>query len=253
MHRHRRLDDAELQRRQLAGDDCARSELAERYLPLARRLARRYRNRGEPLEDLVQVASVGLLKALRSWDPEHGAPLPSYAAPTIVGELRRHFRDRSWLVRPPRALQDLALAVHRAGAHVAQTGSRADMVSELAARLERSEDEIREAMTAIAARFATPHDARNADGDETPGLLERAAAPDSGYARVEHAMVLDELLPALDKRAREVVRLSFHDDLLQREIAERIGCSQMHVSRILSAALDRMRLHAVYTLAPSGA
>jgi RNA polymerase sigma-B factor len=241
---HRRLDDAELQRLQLGGDLRARAELVERYLPLARGLALRYRNRGEPLDDLVQVASVGLLKALRHWDPERGVALATYAVPTVLGELRRHFRDHTWLVRPPRALQDLALAVYGASGRVAQTAPHVDAVSEIARVLGRSQDDVREAMAAIAGRYAASRDLPNADGGEGPQLLDLGAERDPGYARVERAMLLDDLLAALDERAREVVRLSYREDLLQREIAERIGCSQMHVSRLLRDALNRMRLRA---------
>jgi RNA polymerase sigma-B factor len=253
MRRPRHIDDAKLQRRQLGGDRRARAELVERYMPLARRLALRYRNRGEPLDDLVQVASVGLLKALQHWDPDRGLAVSTYAVPTILGELRRHFRDHTWLVRPPRALQDLALAVYGASGRVAQTAPQADTVSEIARVLGRSQVDVREAMAAIAGRYAASRDLPNADGGEGPQLLDLGAEPDPGYARVEHAMLLDDLLAALDARARKVVELSYREDLIQREIAERVGCSQMHVSRILRDALNRMRLRADLALNPQGA
>ena len=253
MRRPRHIEDAELQRRQLGDDRRARAELVERYMPLARSLALRYRNRGEALEDLVQVASVGLLKALQHWDPDRGLAVATYAVPTILGELRRHFRDHTWLVRPPRALQDLALAVYGASGRVAQTAPQADTVSEIARVLGRSQVDVREAMAAIAGRYAASRDLPNADGGEGPQLLDLGAEPDPGYARVEHAMLLDDLLAALDARARKVVELSYREDLIQREIAERVGCSQMHVSRILRDALNRMRLRADLALNPQGA
>jgi RNA polymerase sigma-B factor len=246
-----RLDDVALQRRQLGGDPHARAVLAQRYMPLVRRLALRYRNRGEPLDDLVQVGCVGLLKALQNWDPDRGVALASYAVPTILGELRRHFRDHTWLVRPPRALQDLALAVYGASRRVSTGGSQAELVTDLAAALKRDEQEIRAALMAIAGRYAAFRTLTNEDGDEEPAPLDAGVDDDAGYTHVEQTMLLEDLLTALDDRAREVVRLAYKEDLVQSEIAERIGCSQMHVSRILRRSLEAMRLHA--GLAPQAA
>lgn len=237
-HAYRGLDDAQLQRLQLRGDRRAREELVQRYLPLTHHLARRYRDRGEPLDDLVQVASVGLVKALNHWDPDHGASVATYAVPTILGELRRHFRDHTWLVRPPRALQDFALAVAAAQRRVAHVGA----TSEIAGILDRSEEDVREALAAIAGPYPTAHVVTAADGDGPVTPRDLHAEEDGGYARVEHAMLLEDLLGVLDDRAREVIRLRYDEDLVQREIAERLGCSQMHVSRILGDALDRMRV-----------
>jgi RNA polymerase sigma-B factor len=239
-----RLDDAALQRRQLGGDPRARAVLAQRYMPLVRRLALRYRDRGEPLEELVQVGSVGLVKALQHWDPDRGTALSSYAVPTILGELRRHFRDHTWLVRPPRSLQDLALAVYGASGRVIAGGTHAQLVADLAAALKRDELQIREALMAIAGRYAAFRTLTNADGEEEGAPLEAGVDDDAGYARVEQTLLLEDLLTALDDRAREVVRLAYGEDLVQSEIAKRMGCSQMHVSRILRRSLERMRLHA---------
>jgi RNA polymerase sigma-B factor len=239
---YRGLEDGELQRLQLRGDVDARAELVARYLPLAHRLARRYRNRSEPLDDLVQVASVGLMKSLQHWDPDRGSALATYAVPTILGELRRHFRDHTWLVRPPRALQDLALAVYAAQARSA--GPQTDDIGEIAAVVKRSEDEVREAMGAIAGRYATSHVMTSLDGEGSRAERDLGGDVDAGYSGVENAMLLQDLLGDLDDRAREVIRLRYDEDLVQREIAERIGCSQMHVSRILRDALNRMRLRA---------
>jgi RNA polymerase sigma-B factor len=239
-HVRRGLEDAELQRLQLRGDADARAELVTRYLPLAHRLARRYRHSSEPLDDLVQVASVGLMRSLQLWDPDRGSPLATYAIPTILGELRRHFRDHTWLVRPPRALQELALAVYGMQANGAEAGPHADTPGEIAGVLKRSEDEVRKAMEAIAGRYATSHVVTDVDGEGPPAQRDL----DAGYSRVEDAMLLEDLLGHLDSRAREVVRLTYDADLVQRKIAERIGCSQMHVSRILRDALNRMRLRA---------
>jgi RNA polymerase sigma-B factor len=243
-HAQRGLEDAELQRLQLRGDVHARAELVARYLPLAHRLARRYRHRGEPLDDLEQIASLGLVKSLQHWDPDRGCVLATYAVPTILGELRRHFRDHTWLVRPPRALQELALAVYAAQGRVSETASRAGTAAEIAALLNRGEGEVREALAAIAGRYATSPIVTDADGEDPPAERGRGADVDAGYRRVEQAMLLEDLLCALDDRARDVVRMTYDEDLMQREVAERIGCSQMHVSRILRDALNRMRLRA---------
>jgi RNA polymerase sigma-B factor len=241
-HVYRELEDAELQRLQLRGDVGAREELVARYLPLAHRLARRYRNRSEPLDDLVQVAAVGLMKSVRHWDPDRGSALATYAVPTVLGELRRHFRDHTWLVRPPRALQDLALAVYGVQARSAEAGPQADTAGEIARVLKRSEDEVREAIGAIAGRYAASDVMTTIDGEGSATQRDLGGDVDAGFARVDDAMLLQDLRGDLDDRAREVVRLRYDEDLVQREIAERIGCSQMHVSRILRDALDRMRL-----------
>jgi RNA polymerase sigma-B factor len=246
----RRRDEAKLQRRQLAGDGRARTELVERYLPLARSLAWRYRSSGEPIEDLVQVASLGLVKALQRWDPDRGTTFASFAVPTMLGELRRHLRDYTWVVKPPRAKQELALAVRRAHGEVSHRRSHAATVAELARMLQRTEEEVLEALEASAAQRAESLDAPVADDDERTSFLDLRGAPEAGYARVADAAMLDVLIAALDRRAREVLRLHFHEDLLQREIAERMGCSQMQVSRILRDALERLRLLAGLPGAP---
>jgi RNA polymerase sigma-B factor len=240
----RRMDDARLQRRQLGGDRQARRELAERYLPLARSLARRYRNSGEPIDDLVQVASVGLVKALQRWDPDRGSAFATFAVPTMLGELRRYFRDHTWAVKPPRPKQELALAVGRARDRVSQQRTRAATVAEIARMLERTEEEVLDALEAAAAQHAESLDVPLDDGDEGRSRLDLRGEPEAGYARVADAAMLDDLTARLDVRAREVLRLHFHEDLLQREIAELVGCSQMHVSRIVRDSLDRLRLYA---------
>ena len=233
-HTHRRLADVQLQLQQLAGDRGALAELVERYLPLTRSLALRYRNRGESIDDLVQVASVGLVKALQRWDPRRGTPFASYAVPVILGELRRHFRDHTWAVRPPRAMQELVLAVAAARGRLTDDGSSVASVTEIAAAIGRSEDDVRAALAASAARFAESLEAQVIDG----------GALDPGYAEVERTMLVDSLLGVLDERAREMLHLAFREDLVQREVGERMGVSQMHVSRIIRDSLSRMQLHA---------
>lgn len=239
--RRRRLEDARLQRRQLRGDRRARAELVERYMPLARRLAMRYRNSGEPVDDLVQVASVGLVNALRRWDPDRGTAFSSFAVPTILGELRRYFRDNTWAVRPPRSAQELSFAVGKARDRLWQEGSRPPTVAEIAAVLGRRPEDVLDALEAAAAHRAESLDEPILeDGDEMIARLDVIGDTEPGYGRVEDAMMIDDLIAILDEQSREVMRLRFREDLLQREIAERLGCSQMQVSRILRDSLSRL-------------
>jgi RNA polymerase sigma-B factor len=240
----RRLDDARLQRRQLRGDRQARTMMVERYLPLARSLAWRYRSSSEPTDDLVQVASLGLVKALQRWDPDRGTTFASFAVPTMLGELRRYFRDHTWAVRPPRAKQELALAAAKARERVSQERSHAATVAEIARMLDRTEEDVLDALEAGAAQRAESLDVSLVDGDEGPSFIDLHGAPDPGYARVADAAMLDDLTARLDVRSREVLRLHVQEDLLQREIADRVGCSQMQVSRILRDSVNRLRLYA---------
>ena len=239
----RRLEDARLQRRHLAGDRRAAAALAERYLPLARRLALRYRNSGEPLDDLIQVASVGLVNALRRWDPDRGSAFATFAVPTILGELRRYFRDNTWAVRPPRSAQELSLAVSKARDQLWQQGSRAPTVAEIAASLGRSQEEVLDGLEANGARHVESLDEPILEGgDETITGVDVLGEPEAGYGRVENAVILDQVIAILDEQARAVVRMRFLEDLLQREIAQRLGCSQMQVSRILRDSLSTLGL-----------
>ena len=241
---HRRLEDARLQRRHKSGDRQAAAELAERYLPLARRLALRYRNRGEPLDDLIQVASVGLVNAVRRWDPDRGTAFATFAVPTILGELRRHFRDTTWAVRPPRSAQELSLAVSKARDRLWQHGSRAPTVADDRG-LARPQPGggARRAQGRRRAPRGVPGRADPEGGEETITGLDVLGGPEAGYGRVENALVLDQVIAILDEQARAVVRMRFLEDLLQREIAQRLGCSQMQVSRILRDSLSALGLN----------
>jgi RNA polymerase sigma-B factor len=218
--------------------------LVARYLPLARSLAWRYRSSGEPIDDLVQVASVGLVKAVERWDPDRGTMFATFAVPTMLGELRRYLRDHTWTVKPPRAKQDLALAARRAHDRFSQQRSHAATVAEVARLLQRTEKDVRDALDAGAAQRAESLDTPLARGGDGPRFLDLEGEPEAGYARVEDSSMLDDLTARLDVRAREVLRLLFHEDLVQREIAERVGCSPMQVSRIVRDSLNRLRLYA---------
>ena len=224
----------------------ARDRLIESHLPLARRLAMRYRRSPEPIDDLVQVASLGLVKAAQRWDPDRGVPFSSYAAPTILGELRRYFRDSTWHVRPPRALQELRPAIAAAHESLTAANGRAPTVTDLAARLGRPPEDIMEALRAADARRPLSLDTRVLDdeGELTATTGELLGDDDGEFERTEARATIEGVIAILDKRAREILRLRFEAGLLQSEIAERVGCSQMHVSRILRSSLERLHQHA---------
>jgi RNA polymerase sigma-B factor len=237
----RQRDDQRLKRRHRGGDDRARDALIERYMPLARSLALRYRRASEPLDDLVQVASVGLVKAVDRWDPERGLAFSSYAVPTILGELRRYFRDSTWDVRPARDLQELCLSVEEARDALWADLGRQPTVADLAGRLKRTEEEVVEALQAGEGRSARSLDAPVHDEeDDSASAGDLIGQRDAEYDRVEAGITIERLTGVLDERAREILRLRFQEDLLQSEIAERVGCSQMHVSRIIRSSLERL-------------
>jgi len=240
------MTDERLRRR---GDSRARAELAARYMPLARSVALRYRHTREPIEDLFQVASVGLVKAIDRWDPDRGTAFATYAVPTILGELRRHFRDCTWLVRPPRSVQERALRINGVCERFWTAHGREPSVNELAAALECQPEEIVDALAAADGRHALSLD--TPAGDDGTTHLDRLRDPDGSLAAVHDRLLADDLVKTLDRRAREVVRMRFELDLRQREIAALVGVSQMHVSRILRDALATLHRHA--TGIPPGA
>jgi RNA polymerase sigma-B factor len=237
----RQREDQRLMRRNQGGDGQARDALIERYMPLARSLALRYRRASEPLDDLIQVASVGLVKAVDRWDPERGLAFSSYAVPTILGELRRYFRDSTWDVRPARDLQELCLSVEEARERLWADLGRSPTVADIAERLDRSPEEIVEALQATEGRSLRSLDApvHEEEGDSA-SAGDLLGAEDEEYERVEAGVTIERMTSILDERAREILRLRFHEDLLQSEIAERVGCSQMHVSRIIRSSLERL-------------
>ncbi len=244
-HARGEVSDAELFARCRAhGDRRARELLIERYLPLARRLARRYQRAEEPLEDLVQVASLGLIKAIDRFDTGRAVVFSSYAVPTILGELRRHFRDRTWSVRVPRDLQELALRVDHAVTRLSVGQRRSPSVSEIAHAVGASEEHVLDALEAAAAYRATSLDAsRSATHGEEAGesVADTLGTHEGGFQRAEERATLEPLLARLTPRERVVLQLRFGADLTQAEIGERIGVSQMQVSRLIRQALARMR------------
>src|SRR5436189_2476813 len=220
-------------------DPAVKEELVCRFLPLARSLALRYRGASEQLEDLIQVASLGLVKALDGFDLERGKSFIAYAAPTILGELRRHFRDRVWEVRLPRGLQERTMAVAEAGQVLSEQLGHTPTINQIAARLEISEEEVAEALQADEARRTLSLDMpRNRADAESVPMVETIGGSEHGYDRVE-AQLAAEGAP-LDERERRVLRLRFEEDLNQYEIGRRLGVSQMQVSRIMRGALRKL-------------
>ena len=223
------------------GDLAAREELCERFLPLARDLALRYTYADEPLEDLVQVASLGLIKAIDRFEPGRGTKFTSYAAPTILGELKRHFRDKGWSLHVPRDLQERTLAVSRATEILSKELGRSPKVREVAEHLSCSVEQVLEAQEAAASYEAASLDApAGRDEDESGSLIDLLGEGDPSYELVEDREAIASTWASLPEIERQVLELRFMHDLTQREIGERIGYSQMHVSRLLRRALNRV-------------
>ncbi len=224
------------------GDRRAREELVKRYLPLARKLALRYVNTPESLEDLVQVASGGLLNAIDRFDPSRGVGFTGYAAPTILGELKRHFRDKRWFVHVPRALQELALHVRGAELKLSATTGRSPTVIEVAQYLEVDVEQVVEAHQVMSAHNTASLDAPIASGeDEAKTPHDTIGAEDDRYGLVESAHSLAAAIELLSETDRTIFELRFHDGLTQSEIAARTGVSQMQVSRMLRRITDQLR------------
>ena len=235
-----RQDRLLLERYARTRDPRVRDVLVERFLPLARQLARRYHRGEEPFDDLFQVASLGLIKAIDRFDASRNIAFSSYAVPTILGEIKRHFRDRTWAMRVPRDLKETALRIDAAVSELVGLTGRQPSVAEIAAHLEISDEQVLEGLQAGRAYRATSlQTPRGDDEDETLG--DALGGGDSGYEEAEHRATLDLLMQSLAPREREVLRLRFQQDLTQAEIGELIGVSQMQVSRIIRQAIAALR------------
>jgi RNA polymerase sigma-B factor len=223
-------------------DPVTREALVRRYLPFAKNLALRYRGASESFDDLLQVASLGLVNAIDRFDPSRGTPFTAFASPTILGELKRHFRDRVWTVRVPRGLHDRMAEVEKAISELTVGLQRSPSVGEIAEKLEIDPGEVLEVLEANHNRrpLSLDRPMGNEESEETPAA-EWVGDEDEGYELVEDKLALEGALPHLDERERLVLRLRFSEDMTQSEIAERIGHSQMHVSRILRRTLERIR------------
>jgi RNA polymerase sigma-B factor len=224
-------------------DPVDRAVVVERFLPLARRLAARYRGGAEPFDDVFQVACLGLVHAVERFDPGRGRAFTTFAVPTIVGEIKRHFRDRTWSIRPPRDLQEQTLRVERVRDELSVRLGRTPTITDIATALEIEPEDVLEAMMAAhghrAASLDIPRRAGDEDADETVG--ETVGTHDAEYDRAEERATLDRLMRSLTARERRVLRLRFEDDLTQQEIGARLGVSAMQVSRIVRNAVDRLR------------
>ena len=225
-------------------DQAVRDELVAAHLGLAEYLARRFANRGEPLDDLVQVASLGLVKAVDRFDPGRGVEFSTYATHTIVGELKRHFRDKGWAIRAPRRMQELYLRLGKVVATLGQELGRSPTISELAVEVEVSEEEVLEALEAGQAyRFASLDAPVGGDG-EGESLGARLGSEDRGLDDAERRATLSPLLSQLPEREQLILHLRFFEGLTQSEIASRLGISQMHVSRLLARSVAQLRARA---------
>jgi RNA polymerase sigma-B factor len=223
------------------GDRAAREELVALYMPMARRMAKRYSGVVEPYDDLLQVASLGLLNAVDRFDASRGTPFAGFAKPTILGELKRYFRDKVWTIRVPRSIHDRMGRIESATEDLTEDLSRPPSPKELAAKLGIPVGEVLEALEAQENRRPLGLDTpiRGDEGGESPP--EWIGEVDGGYELIDDRLTLESVLPSLDEREREMLRLRFIEELPQSKIAEQIGCSQMHVSRLLRATLERMR------------
>ncbi|MEW1545203.1 RNA polymerase sigma factor SigF [Streptomyces tsukubensis] len=230
----RKLPDGSPERAEL------RNRLVRMHLPLVEHLARRFRNRGEPLDDLTQVATIGLIKSVDRFDPERGVEFSTYATPTVVGEIKRHFRDKGWAVRVPRRLQELRLALTTATAELSQLHGRSPTVHELAERLGISEEEVLEGLESANAYSTLSLDVPDTD-DESPAVADTLGAEDEALEGVEYRESLKPLLEDLPPREKRILLLRFFGNMTQSQIAQEVGISQMHVSRLLARTLAQLR------------
>ncbi|WP_174855150.1 RNA polymerase sigma factor SigF [Streptomyces rubrogriseus] len=217
-----------------------RNRLVRMHLPLVEHLARRFRNRGEPLDDLTQVATIGLIKSVDRFDPERGVEFSTYATPTVVGEIKRHFRDKGWAVRVPRRLQELRLALTTATAELSQLHGRSPTVHELAEKLSISEEEVLEGLESANAYSTLSLDVPDTD-DESPAVADTLGAEDEALEGVEYRESLKPLLEDLPPREKRILLLRFFGNMTQSQIAQEVGISQMHVSRLLARTLAQLR------------
>ena len=218
-----------------------RGELVELHLPLVEYLARRFRNRGEWLDDLTQVATIGLIKSIDRFDLERGVEFSTYATPTIVGEIKRHFRDKGWAVRVPRRLQELKLALTKAIGDLAQRLGRAPTVAELAAHLQMSEEDVLEGLESANAYSTVSLDAPDSGDEDAPAVAESLGMVDDALEGVEYRESLKPLLERLPPREKRILLLRFFGNMTPSQIATELGISQMHVSRLLAKTLAQLR------------
>jgi len=218
-----------------------REQIIQRCLPLADHIARRFQGRGETSDDLLQVARLGLVNAVERYDVEAGSEFVAFAVPTIMGEVRRHFRDNSWSVKVPRRLKELHLQLGAATAELSQRLGRAPTATELAAELDMDRDEVVQGMVAGSSYNTLSIDSGGGSEEDAPAIVDSLGEPDLNLEQIENREALRPLIAALPERERTVLMLRFFGSLTQTQIAERVGISQMHVSRLLARSLARLR------------
>lgn len=224
------------------GDMEAREQLVMSHLNLVRFLANKFKNRGEPLDDLVQVGYLGLLKAIDRFDPDRGLEFTTYATPTILGEIKRHFRDKGWSVRVPRRLQELSAKVNQATDTLTTQFQRSPTIQEIADYLDASVDEVLEAMESSSAYSSVPLEGTgSSENDDAPSVIHRYGSEDNELAFTDDRLVIEEALKGFSPREREVIELRFLKGMTQIEIAEQLGISQVQVSRLLRRTLKKIQ------------
>lgn len=223
------------------GDEAARDELIMSHLNLVRFLASKFKNRGEPLDDLIQVGTIGLIKAIDRFDPSRGLEFTTYATPTILGEIKRHFRDKGWSIRVPRRLQELSAKVNQASDELTKELQRSPSTEEVAAKLGVSVDEVLEAMESSGAYSSVPLEAGSSDEEDGPAIIDHYASVDENLAASDDRMVIEDTIRDFSPREREVIRMRFVEGLTQVEIARRLGVSQVQVSRLLRRTLKKVQ------------
>lgn len=223
------------------GDEDARNELVMSHLNLVRFLASKFKNRGEPLDDLVQVGTIGLIKAIDRFDPERGLEFTTYATPTILGEIKRHFRDKGWSVRVPRRLQELSSKVNQATDELTKELQRTPSTEEVASKLGVTVEEALEAMESSSAYSSVPLESGGSGDDDAPAVIDHYASVDQDLAASDDRMVIEDTIKEFSPREQEVIRMRFNDNLTQVEIAKRLGVSQVQVSRLLRRTLKKLQ------------
>lgn len=220
----------------------AREKLVMSHLNLVRFIANKFKNRGEPIDDLVQVGYLGLLKAIDRFDPGRGLEFTTFATPTIMGEIKRHFRDKGWSVRVPRRLQELSAKVNQATDTLTSQLQRSPTVAEIADYLDATVDEVLEAMESSSAYSSVSLEAPSGtDDDDTPSVIDRYATEDSDLAFTDDRIIIEEALASFSPREREVIEMRFLKGMTQIEIAEKLGISQVQVSRLLRRTLKKIQ------------
>lgn len=224
------------------GDMDAREKLVMSHLNLVRFIANKFKNRGEPIDDLIQVGYLGLLKAIDRFDPSRGLEFTTFATPTIMGEIKRHFRDKGWSVRVPRRLQELSAKVNQATDTLTSQLQRSPTIAEIADYLDATVDEVLEAMESSSAYSSVSLEAPSgADDDDTPSVIDRYATEDSDLAFTDDRIVIEEALASFSPRERDVIEMRFLKGMTQIEIAEKLGISQVQVSRLLRRTLKKIQ------------